>query len=105
MSARSICAPAPINTAKRAPEILVARSKSMMPSCGPRSQCALGSKSMGRGSPHVRTTALSAALLPTGTLACGTLGSVSSSIVRWRSMASSSISICLIFWPRALLAS
>ena len=42
MSARSSWAPAPISTAKRARAILVARSKSMMPSFGPRSQCASG---------------------------------------------------------------
>ena len=76
MSARSSCAPAPIRTAKRAPAILVARSKSMMPSCGPRSQCAFGSKSNARGSPHVRTTTLSAATRPTGTLSCGRFGIV-----------------------------
>ena len=35
-----------------------------MPSAGPRSQCACGSKSNARGSPHVRTTTLSASLLP-----------------------------------------
>ena len=34
---------------------------------GPRSQCAFGSKSNARGSPCVRTSTLSAALLPTGT--------------------------------------
>src|SRR5687767_13138624 len=105
IKARSSCAPAPISTAKRAPEILVARSKSITPSCGPRSQCALGSKSNLRASPHVRTTTLSAALFPTGTLACGTLGSVSSRIVRCRSALSSSTSSCLIFCPRILLAS
>ena len=38
-----------------------------------------GSKSNARGSPQVRTTALSAADFPTGTLACGRFGSVSSS--------------------------
>ena len=41
-SARSSRAPAPQDTAKRAPEILAARSKSRMPSAGPRSQCAFG---------------------------------------------------------------
>ena len=60
MSARSSCAPAPISTAKREPAIFVARSKSMMPSSVPSSQCAFGSKSKTRGSPHVRTTDISA---------------------------------------------
>ena len=68
-------------TENRAPAIFVARSKSMMPSAGPRSQCAFGSKSNARGSPWRRTSTLSAALLPTGTLACGRFGSVSSSCV------------------------
>ena len=49
ISARSSCAPAPIRNAKRVPEIFVARSKSMMPSSGPRSQCAFGSKSKAFG--------------------------------------------------------
>ena len=77
----------------------------MMPSSGPRSQCAFGSKSNARGSPQVRTTTLSAALFPTGTLECGMFGSVSSSTVRCRSALSSSNSSCLIFCPRCLLAS
>ncbi len=42
MSARERRAPAPLSTEKRAPDIRVARSKSMMPSAGPRSQCACG---------------------------------------------------------------
>ena len=50
-----------------------------MPSSGPRSQCAFGSKSNTRGSPWRRTSRLSAALLPIGTVACGRFGSVSSS--------------------------
>ena len=41
----------------------------MMPSAGPRSQCACGSKSKTRGSPTRRTSRLSAALAPTGTCA------------------------------------
>ena len=51
MSARASCAPAPISTVNRAPAIFVPRSKSMMPSAGPRSQCACGSKSNARGVP------------------------------------------------------
>ena len=45
MRARSRRAPRSQWTAKRAPEILAARSKSRMPSSGPRSQCAFGVKS------------------------------------------------------------
>jgi hypothetical protein len=74
MSARSSLAPGPLSTVKRAPEIFVPRSKSMMPSAGPRSQCAWGSKSKRRGSPTVRTTGLSALLVPTGTDSCGRFG-------------------------------
>ena len=42
ISARASRAPAPTSTVKRAPAIFVPRSKSMMPSAGPRSQCACG---------------------------------------------------------------
>ena len=42
ISARASRAPAPISTENRAAAILVPRSKSMMPSAGPRSQCACG---------------------------------------------------------------
>ena len=89
ISARDSRAPAPLNTEKRAPAIFVARSKSRMPSAGPRSQCGCGSKSNARGSPWRRTSTLSAALLPTGTLACGRFGSTSSAGRRWCSTASS----------------
>ena len=65
------------------PAILVPRSKSMIRSAGPRSQWARGGKSNARGSPWRRTSTLSAALVPTGTLACGRLGSVSSASFRW----------------------
>ncbi len=58
ISARSRRAPAPLSTANRAPEIFVARSKSMMPSAVPRSQCAFGSKSNARGSPWRRASAI-----------------------------------------------
>src|SRR6266550_704145 len=71
MSARDSRAPAPLNTVKRAPAILVPRSKSMMPSAGPRSQCGIGMKSNARGSPWRRTSTFSSALFPTGTLGCG----------------------------------
>ena len=79
ISARSSCAPAPISIAKRAPEIFVARSKSRMPSAGPRSQCGLRRRSRTRrGSPHVRTTTLSAALLPVGHALVRQVGNVAS---------------------------
>ena len=64
ISARSSCAPGAHEHGEACAGDLVARSKSRMPSAGPRSQCAFGSKSNWRGSPHVRTTALSAALCP-----------------------------------------
>ena len=89
ISARSSRAPAPISTANRAPDILVARSKSMMPSAGPRSQCGFGAKSKARGSPCRRTSTLSAALAPTGTDSCGRLGSVRSRRRRCCSICSS----------------
>src|ERR1035441_9574165 len=74
ISARSSFAPRPQYTAKRAPVTFAARSRSSMPSSGPRSQCALGSKSKCRGSPTRRTSRLSASLEPTGTDSCGTFG-------------------------------
>ena len=66
--------PAPISTENRAPAIFVPRSKSMMPSAGPRSQCACGVKSNVRGVPCRRTSTLSALLFPAGTLSCGRFG-------------------------------
>ena len=66
VSARDNRAPAPRSSANLAPDIFVARSNSRMPRAGPRSQCARGSKSNVVGSPHVRTTTLSASLLPDG---------------------------------------
>ena len=51
MSARASRAPAPISTEKRAPAIFVPRSKSMIPSAGPRSQCGCAVKSNWRGVP------------------------------------------------------
>jgi len=42
-----------------------------MPSAGPRSQCAAGSKSKRRGSPHVRSTRLAVSSSPRGTESCG----------------------------------
>ena len=79
MSARARRAPAPLSTENRAPAICVAALEvddARAP--GPRSQCALGSKSNARGSPWRRTSRLSSALFPTGTVGCGRLGSVSS---------------------------
>ena len=55
----------------------VARSKSRIPSAGPSSQCGFGSKSIAGGVPQRRTSALSAADFPAGTLSCGRFGSVS----------------------------
>ena len=88
-----------------APDIRAARSKSRMPSAAPSSECAFGSKSNCRGSPHRRTTTLSAALLPTGTLACGRFGRVSSARFLWCSVESSWMPSCLIWAARALFAS
>ena len=45
-----------------------------MPNSGPKSQCALGSKSKERGSPTVRITTLSLSLVPKGTSGSGILG-------------------------------
>src|SRR5438067_2005927 len=46
INARARRAPAPTSTVKRAPAIFVPRSKSMMPSAGPRSQCACGTNGL-----------------------------------------------------------
>ena len=73
-SARSSFAPRSQYTAKRAPVSLTARSRSRTPSSAPRSQCGLGVKSNCGGVPQRRTSTLSSALCPTGTLACGRLG-------------------------------
>ena len=54
ISARASRAPGAISTVNRAPAIFVPRSKSRMPSAGPRSQCGFGSKSSARGSPTRR---------------------------------------------------
>ena len=62
------------------------RSKSMMPSASPSSQCGFGSKSNLRGSPQRRISTLSCSSLPFGTLECGIFGSLS---------ASSSSSFCI----------
>ena len=105
MSARDSRAPAPLRTANRAAEIFTARSKSMIPNAGPRSQCGCGSKSNARGSPCRRTSTLSAAVLPTGTLECGRFGSSSSAELRWYSIASTWMPSCLICCARARLAS
>ena len=78
-SARSRAAPAPHRTANRAPEIFAARSKSRMPSAGPRSQCACGSKSNAGVSPQLRSTRFAVSSGPTGTDSCGRFGIASSS--------------------------
>ncbi len=82
ISARASRAPAPISTENLVPDIFVARSKSRIPSAGPRSQCAFGSKSKVRGSPCRRTSTFSPALAPRGTLAWGMFGSVIINAVR-----------------------
>ena len=92
MSARSSRAPAPSSTANRAPDIRAARSKSRMPSAVPTSQCGLGVNANAGGAPHRRTSTLSAAEDPTGTLACGRFGMASSSPSRADSIAASSVS-------------
>ena len=74
MRARSRSAPAPFRRAKRAPVILAARSKSRMPRFSPMSQWALGAKSNCGASPQVRTTGLSSAEAPRGTVSWGILG-------------------------------
>ena len=73
-SARSSRAPASQYTANRAPEIFAACSKFRMPSCSPNSQCGFGAKSNARGVPHRRTSTLSSAVVPGGTLSAGRLG-------------------------------
>ena len=81
MSARASRAPAPSSTEKRAPDIRVARSKSRMPSAGPRSQCGLRLEverarlAVRGGLPRCPRRSR-----PTGTLACGRFGSVISSV-------------------------
>ena len=90
ISARASRAPAPTSTVNLAPAILVPRSKSITPSAGPRSQCACGVNENSRGVPERRTSTLSAALFPTGTDACGTLGMASSPRLRRCSIVSSS---------------
>ena len=70
----------------------------------PRSQCAFGSKSNAGGVPTRRTSRLSSALLPTGTVACGRLGIPSRAAWRSDSCASTSASSCLIPGSGARLA-
>ena len=69
-------------TVKRALAILLARSKSRMPSASPISKCCFGSNANCRGVPQRRTSTLSSAERPTGTLGCGTFGISSSSASR-----------------------
>ncbi len=76
MSARERSDAPPLSTVKREPVIFAARSKSRMPSAGPRSQWACGGKSNFVGSPHVFTTTFAVSSAPSGTDACGTFGSV-----------------------------
>ena len=78
MSARLRREPAPLSTVKREPVIFAARSKSRIPSAGPRSQCASGGKSNRAGSPHFFRTTFAVSSSPSGTSSCGTFGSVSS---------------------------
>ena len=63
ISARSSRAPAPLKTMKPLPEIFVAASRSIRPSCVPISQCGFGLKSNFAGSPTTRSMRLSAARL------------------------------------------
>ena len=78
MSARDSSEAGPLRTVKREPVIFAARSKSRMPSAGPRSQCACGGKSKRVGSPHVFRTTFAVSSSPSGTSSCGMFGSVSS---------------------------
>ena len=76
--ARSGAAAGPRRTVKRAPVIFAARSKSRMPSAGPRSQCAFGAKSKRVGSPQVFRTTFAVSSAPSGTESSGMFGSVAS---------------------------
>ncbi len=78
--ARARCrrASGPFMTEKRAPESLAPISKSS-PSGVPRSTWSLGVKSNCGGVPQRRTSTLALSSAPTGTLACGRLGTASSS--------------------------
>ncbi len=89
ISARSSCAPAPISTAKRAPEIFAARSKSR-PRAAPISSCSFGVKANCRFSPHSRTSALADSSGPSGTSADGRFGRPESC---WRSASENSRSL------------
>src|SRR2546425_2198236 len=79
ISARAKRAPAPFRTMKRPPESLVPRSKSMMSSASPISQCGLGWKSNETGSPDCRTTTFPLSSGPSGTSSAGMFGISSSS--------------------------
>ena len=78
MSARESRAPAPQQHREARAGDLAPRARSR--GCrapAPRSQCGLRRRSRtARGSPTRRTSRLSAALVPTGTLACGRFGTV-----------------------------
>ena len=77
MSARDSRAPAPLSTAKRAPAILVAALEVDDAERRARDPSAPAARSRTRAARRARrTSTLSAALLPTGTLACGRFGSV-----------------------------
>ncbi len=78
ISARSRRAPASQYTANRAPVILAARSRSSIPSSGPKSQCAFAWKPNSGGFPQRRISTLSASVLPIGTESCGMFGTPAS---------------------------
>ena len=96
MRARLRSEAAPVRTVKRAPVIFAARSKSRIPSSGPRSQCALGAKSNARGVPTRRTSTLAVSSRPTGTLASGAFGTTMRKRSSWAFTSSSRASPALI---------
>ncbi len=103
--ARSRRAPRPLYTAKREPAIFIAASKSRIPAPSPSSQWALGLKSNCGGAPQRRTSTLSAADLPTGTLECGILGTVSRKFFSCSSSSATFPSIDFISSERCFISS
>ena len=122
MRARSRRAPRPPSRMKRLAASFTARSKSMMPSSGPRSQCGFISKpsaAKSRGVPQRRTSGLSFSSSPTGVESAGMFGVRSSTSRRASSAASRSLPMtassslmartrCLAasassFWPAAII--
>src|SRR5579863_7908080 len=89
-SARSRRASAPRRTTKRAPAILAAVAKSIMPSASPSSKCCFGWNPRSRGSPCWLSTTLAVSSGPSGTSGSSTLGSDS----RMRLIASSLAAAC-----------